>query len=365
MANLGLKDFLKLYKKDEIDKILAEHNGRRFLKLLSLSRKEYMESLADSLDLKIEGGTKVDKLLQELFSSDVKEAQLNSFIRDTFNTQRKVRVSEEDRLYSELYKLKIFDWGGFHQNNVEKTIIDNYVKRIKSYEELLDKIENEINPKIKGYVTCSWYNHWTSILIEDMFKEHPNVLPTIGLIKKIDFFWNNVPYDLKVTHFPDQFMNEERKRKGLPSELSKLKQFAKENDIYFDSSFPNGDLFAELLAKIEESTSPIAREFLAQFYSEREEIIRENIEKPSVLMQWFYEYQGVRRFDSANRLFLVLVDLKKLEDSWKLKRNKDFLKSKIKEFLGSIELSKGEEVPFTWEGEDYIATAQILFIVKE
>ena len=75
-------------------------------------------------------------------------------------------------MISELYKLKIFDWGGLYQNNLERTIVDNYIKKIKNFDVLMDKIDNEIHESLKGYVLCSWFNHWTSILIEDIFKGH-------------------------------------------------------------------------------------------------------------------------------------------------------------------------------------------------
>jgi len=32
------------------------------------------------------------------------------------------------------------------------------------------------------------YIHWTSIMIEESSKDHANVLPAVGLVKKIDFF---------------------------------------------------------------------------------------------------------------------------------------------------------------------------------
>ena len=59
-------------------------------------------------------------------------------------------------------------------------------------------------------MVCSWYNHWTSIIIEDIFKDHANVLPAVGLVKKIDFFVRDVPFDLKVTYLPEGYLKEKR-----------------------------------------------------------------------------------------------------------------------------------------------------------
>ena len=89
---------------------------------------------------------------------------------------------------------------------------------------------------MRGYVLCSWYNHWTSIIIEDIFRDHPTVLPAAGEVKKIDFFVNDVPFDLKVTHLPEGYILESRRADGLKRELTLLKQFAKRNNVYFDKN---------------------------------------------------------------------------------------------------------------------------------
>jgi len=62
-------------------------------------------------------------------------------------------------------------------------------------------------------------------------------------------------------------------------------------------------------------------------------MIQEVIEEPQRLIKWLYEEQGERRFDAANRLFLVLIDKNNLEESWKMKRNLDLLKDKINSYL--------------------------------
>ena len=53
---------------------------------------------------------------------------------------------------------------------LKKTIVNNYVKKITDYETLCASIENDLLKSMRGYVICSWFNHWTSIIIEDIFK---------------------------------------------------------------------------------------------------------------------------------------------------------------------------------------------------
>jgi hypothetical protein len=130
--------------------------------------------------------------------------------------------------------LKNFDWGGDYQNSLDKYLVSRYVKREHSYDVLISKFDTEINTAVRGYVLNSWYNHWSSILIEHIFKSHPAVLPTVGQIKSVDFFVHNIPFDLKVTYLPVEFIKEKRKEKGLPVELTFLKNQAVAANILFD-----------------------------------------------------------------------------------------------------------------------------------
>lgn len=302
-----------------------------------------------------------------MFCQNISEATIDAFIRQIYQHERIERIGNEENLYTQLFRLQVFNWGGFYQNAVEQTIINNYVKKIRDYNQLLNSIENDLAPRLRSYVLCSWYNHWTSILIEDMFKDHPDILPAVGLVKKVDFFWNNFPFDLKVTYFPDGFMKEKRHQKGLRPEFTELKAFARQNNINFDHESNDNDIFQELLTRITENPSEAAQNFIQSFHQTRRDIINETIENPRELIVWFYENQGTRRFDAANRFFLVLIDRNNLEESWKLKRNRDILSTKINEFLNAnrnININQFQ-INFNWEGENFQSYAICLFIVRE
>jgi len=353
------------YKENEFESIFHHQYGNYFLKLRSLSRTEILQCLAQRLKIKT-GNIPRNDLFEYLFCQNIREKNIDDFIREVYKQDRAVRIGNENDLYSQLYRLKIFDWGGFYQNAVEQTIVNNYIKKIRSYRELLDKIEKEINPKMKGYVLCSWYNHWTSILIEDMFKDHKDILPSVGLVKKVDFFWHDFPFDLKVTYFPDGFMKLKRKDLKMKSELSELKRFARENTISFDDGTSDDDIFSELFAKIIEDPSKAAKKFLKQFHTQRRRIINQAIKNPKELIKWFYENQGKTRFDAANRFFLVLIDLHNLEDSWKLKRNKKIVQRRIRRYLNqnkSVNFDRFR-IGFKWDGKDYQTYATCLFVLK-
>ena len=112
---------------------------------------------------------------------------------------------------------------------------DVYKRQISSYDELLSKFDHEINRAVQGYVLNSWYNHWSSILIEHIFKLHRSVLPTVGQIKNVDFFINDVPFDLKVTYFPSEYLKQKRRERGLPVELTFLKSKARDLNISYNN----------------------------------------------------------------------------------------------------------------------------------
>mgnify|MGYP001249948725 CR=1 FL=1 len=354
------------YEDNEFEKIFIHKLGIYFLKMRSLSRSTILKELAPKLKIDI-SNIENSRLFEFMFCQNIDDKVLDKFIKEKYEDERKVRIGNEDFLYSQLYKLKVFDWGGFYQNAVEQTIVNNYVKKVQDFDKLCNLIENDINPRIKGYILCSWYNHWTSILIEDMFKDHPSILPTVGLVKKVNFFWNNFPFDLKVTYFPDGFMQLKRREINLSPELTELKRFAKEHNIPYDTEGTNNDIFSELLARISEDNSKEAKEFIKEFHKKRKEIILSTVKNPQELIKWFYEEQGVRRFDAANRFFLVLVDLRNLEESWKLKRNKKLLQENINKYLDNnknIDLNK-LKVSFEWQDRTYTTYATAFFILAD
>lgn len=176
-----------LYAKDDLSRLAADRDGLRFLLGKTLIRKEYAADLARV------SGVDTEKLgirawERELFQSETSASELKSLIDTKYTLERATRLAKQDSLVAELYKMRSFDWGGLHQNSLEKTIVDNYVKKIADFDNLNEEIDSKLTQSLRGYVQCSWYNHWTSIIIEDLFKDHDLVTPALGLIKKIDFF---------------------------------------------------------------------------------------------------------------------------------------------------------------------------------
>ncbi|MBN1362629.1 MAG: hypothetical protein JW993_18675 [Sedimentisphaerales bacterium] len=353
----------RMFRDERIRELAAIPDGLRFLKLRSLSRREHLEELF-GLAAVTPQATQARLLFREAYENQAVDTILiDSYIRTTYASERNSRRQREPEIVNQLYRMQVFDWGGLHQNSLEKTIVDNYVKKITDYDTLSDKIENELHSSMRGYVLCSWYNHWTSIIIEDVFRDHPAVLPAVGLVKKIDFFIHDVPFDLKVTYLPEGFIKEQRRVNNLRPELTLLKQKARRLNIPFDSDLPDARLLEDLWSKHRDHPSEGSRELISELHGFRASLLDECRNDPTTLIRWLYENQGVRRFDASNRLFLVLVDTANFFESWKLKRAKPLLDERIHGFLEDVGANPGREIAFRWDGAEYTTVSDAVFVV--
>ncbi|MCG3770962.1 MAG: hypothetical protein JW384_02142 [Nitrosomonadaceae bacterium] len=353
----------RLFKAEQIQKLGETVAGRRYLKLRSLSRGEYLTALLDRAGF-ILGRPAAKETFRYAFDSTLTDTQIDKFIADRYQEDRIGRKELESTLVNELYKLEVFDWGGLHQNSLEKTIVDNYVKKIAKYDDLEKAIEGELHSSMRGYVLCSWYNHWTSILIEDIFRDHSNVIPALGQVKKIDFFVKGVPFDLKVTSLPEGYIAVKRKEQNLKPELTLLRGLARQHHIPFDKEMPNGRLLDDLWKKVSDHPDKQCAAELRGIKTYRAQLIDELRADPSELIVWLYENQGIRRFDASNRLFLVIVDTNDYFGSWKLKRALPLLRTNINGYLDGVSKNPGRKITFDWEGESYSTLADIVLVTK-
>lgn len=359
-----------LYDNDKLEEFKFNSFGLLWLKIKSIVRKELINDFLKSENIKLEE-TSLGTRFIELYDSLSKNLENSHQILDDFIKQKsfvQAKSLNEEKLVAELYKLRYFDWGGDYKNSLDRYLVDRYIKVYRNYEELEEKIDTEISRAVKGYVLNSWYNHWSSILIEHIFKTHPIVLPTVGQIKKVDFFINNIPFDLKVTYLPANFIEAKRKEKGLKPELTYLKQKAKQANIVFTKSKKAGDIYYEIVEKMKIRNDDFCCEALQNIKDVRLEILDQAIQNPRELIQNLYEQQGELRFDASNRLFLILVDTEDFDNSWKLKRSLDLLKPNIKNYLDNFTEKNIEElkIAFNYKGKEqtFTALSDTIFILK-
>ena len=353
----------QLFKNDKIRELSLSADGLRFLKIRSLSRKEFLQFVICKYDLDF-GNAPYRDWVRLIFESSLSISKIHEAILELFEITRSERRKNEDRLINELYKVESFEWGGIHQNSLEQTIVNNYVKKITSFDQLNSAVENELAYSMKSYVVASWYNHWSSIVIEDIFNDHQSTIPAIGQIKKIDFFINEKPFDLKVTYMPEGYTKNYRKHDGLPSELTLMKKACKALKIAFDNSLTNAMLIPDLWQKLDDHPSNEANELIEELKEYRISCLNVAIRNPEHLVRWLYENQGVRRFDAANRLFLILTNKNHFFSSWKLKRAKPLLAQEINKHLDKGN-EMGFKLDFNWEGNTYTTETAAIFVVKD
>ena len=171
---------------------------------LSCIRVPQLKMLASKLDISDSG--KATEIIKRIFERQPNEEIINEFIRQRYRERIKERraiISDED-LKKELMKVKTFSWGVV-QGQLDQKIQAEYVRRFVRYDDLLNNVKAKLHNDVTNYVICTWFNHWTTVLIEEHISTHPKVIPTIKNIKGIDIFFDGQPFDLKVTYLPRDY----------------------------------------------------------------------------------------------------------------------------------------------------------------
>ena len=226
-----------LYKNNEFRKIDKESNSEKFYLLRSISKAKTIKKFCKIY--------KLEKNFNDIFNNkNVTEEMIIKFIRNEFVSKS---IEQIKNIECELNKMQSFNWGGSMGNGLERNIINNYVKKTLKYEEIEDAIAGPIQKSVHGYTLNSWYNHWSTILIEEIFNNNERIIPTVDLVEKIDFFIDSIPFDLKVTYFPDELMKNSiakqlQKHYGSKNELTCAKRIARELDIAIPSDLNGKDL---------------------------------------------------------------------------------------------------------------------------
>lgn len=146
------------------------------------------------------------ELIKRLLVHSVGEQMVDGFIKQEYikRIQDRRKVISDDELKEELMKVKSFSWGVV-QGQLDQKIQAEYVRRFVKYEDLLKSVKSQLHDDVTNYVICTWFNHWTTVLIEEHISAHPKVVPTLKNIKGVDIFFNGQPFDLKVTYLPRDY----------------------------------------------------------------------------------------------------------------------------------------------------------------
>jgi hypothetical protein len=159
-----------------------------------------------ALNLEIANVGSATEIIKRLLGKGIGEKAVDEFIKQRCTEkiqERRTIIADED-LKKELMKVKTFSWGVV-QGQLDQKIQTEYVRRIVRYEDLLNNVKAKLYDDVTNYVICTWFNHWTTVLIEEHISTHKKVVPTIKNIKGIDIFFDGQPFDLKVTYLPREY----------------------------------------------------------------------------------------------------------------------------------------------------------------
>lgn len=338
-------------------------NALLWLKVRAVSRGKQMKQFLKDNGLTLTS-TKITEQNVELFElmeqrQDAK-SMLDKYLQSKNHEWYTSMGIDEEKLKADLYKVQFYAWGGDQNNSLDKHLVSRYVKVISKYDDLVSK-QGEIANNAWNYVQNSWYNNWTSFLIESLFKRHPKVVSAVGEIKSVDFFIDDFPVDLKVTFFPNQYMDEKIKLKLGKSVLSWLKTKGKEFGIVSSADDTESQQIYTLTEKLSEQGY---YDIIKSLNDAKREVIKEAQNNPVELMTWLYAHQGEMRFGAENRLFLILADSIDMSQSWKMKRAFSLIEPEVQSYLDRFTNQSLKKIDFTFKKQEYSSLADIIFVVK-
>jgi len=276
-----------------------------FIKLKALKR-EYLADFcnANSVPWSANLADTIEAVLQKIDTRVIPALTLNNFIKNKFQQLRQLSIAAtgatHHAIITELEKVDSHIWG-MVQGAVDAHIQANYVRKYFKYDDIINAVRSTLYSTIESYTLCTWYNHWSTEIIEDLIAGVPNVIPVIKKVKGVDIIWNEQPVDIKVTN--------------------------------------------------------LNREWFSDGHT-----IEEAINNPILASEYFYRLQGAQRFGSDNRLFIVIYDKTNPSESWKIKRDYNLLKSSITAFFSqNVSL---DPVTFQYGNTQHHAYSKILFITR-
>lgn len=353
----------RLFRTQELFPFNQNKNGILWLKIRAICRSKQISQFIEENGLHL-SSVKISAKNRELFEllekQEDSESMLNKFLQNLNHEWYENLNVDKDALKEDLYQVQSYSWGGDQNNSLDKYLVSHFVKTIDSFSEL-ERRKGEIAANAWNYVQNSWYNNWTSFLIESLFKQNERVISAVGEIKSVDFFIDDFPIDLKVTFFPNQFMDEKLKDILGKSKISWLKMKAKNLGITIDANISASQQVYILKEKLFENGNT---DILDELKCAESKVIRQSQENSIELMRWLYENQGEMRFGAENRIYLILANTDSLENSWKLKRAIGQLEPIIFEYIKSFSRDTLSKIDFYYKKQKYQALSDAIFLIR-
>ncbi len=336
-------------------------DGLRFLLARSLDKKHSLELLG--LDSK--SNLKEIELMENVFSSKLSQKEIIEYI----DSQK--QSIDEERSEKESGLSEIITNYGPVQCGLRNDKVDDLVKQlvrdksIKTIDELNDRIDNNIVPRISNYIKWSFYNQVTNDLIEHFFIRHPKVIPTLRKIPNVDFFLRVgteiIPFDLKITHIADSCFdilsqsptktngNDSYMISDEESEEVSIKYFYKSIKKEYDLPNLSGLSKIEMIEILSKVNDPRVSKFILDCNKNRTMMVK-SLDKNIELVEWWnYKYQGERLFCNNNRFFIFLAYLDSFEDGRPIKGELSQIEKTIKKALDNLTIKNIRTIRYHYD----------------
>ena len=365
----SFSDWKKQFDNDNLLDFSRTNEGLLWLKLRSIDRKDLLSEFCAIVGFHPDRRISAELVWQSLAAKESFQNSLSKFMQECQARENAVIDTSFETIRSNLYGMTHFHWGGGFRNSLDKAIVSRYVKTecIIPFEKLEGICDGELREMSRGYLLNSWYNYWSSVLIENLFKRTPGVLPALGKIKNVDFFVDDFPFDLKVTYLPKEYTALVRKQQGIVDPMKLLKTYAKRHRISVLSDATPEQMRYEIVERMKDSGDVESQSILSEITDGWSKTVQHIMGNKSALIRWLYENQGDMRFGAENRIFLVLVDMSNPDDSWKLKRNVDLIAPSVSKWVYSFNRKKCQTLltEFVYNSRRYETYADVIFVVKE
>jgi hypothetical protein len=276
-----------------------------FIKLKSI-KKEHLKVFCGLHNIKFSMNMSetISAILDDFDNGKISTEDINSYIRKLYveirDSEMQNTGATHQEIIKELNKIDEHIWG-MVQGDVDSHIQSNYVRKFYKYDEMVSAIRTGLYSSIESYALSSWFNHWSTVFLEDLINENKNIIPIIKKVKGVDIIWNEQPVDIKVTNLPKEWFKDG-----------------------YDIDFA--------------------------------------INNPKMVCKFMYELQGAQRFGDDNRLFIIIYDKNNPAQSWKIKRDYDLIKSKINDFFD--QKTDLDAINFKYGNKQYLAHSKVMFILK-
>lgn len=362
--NIMFKNLHKRFETNETDlhELQQEEGFSRYILVRSLTNND-LKALIKTVNDNGAANEKAELLYEEVFISEISNDKIIEYIHKQYPTEKKKRTDQEVHLPNIIENFGDVKCGvrNDNLNDTAKDLVRD--KTIKTKEDLEKKVDELLNGTIRGYILWQYYNQVTNDLIEHIFNDHENIIPTLRKIKYVDFMIKVgdkiIPFDLKITHISDDYFD--LYKRGLSrvadgdddyvvgdnkSEMAIIKEYYKGVKKSLDLPNYSGLCKTELVDILRNTGDHNAISFVSTLEKDRAKMVTAISQNLRSVEWWNYKYQGERLFKNNNRFFVFLAYKSSFADARPLKGKLQEISQAVKARLDTIKEDNLNEINY-------------------